>query len=107
MYNKYITIFIEGGVMVKGNRIGTIISILIPILLTLLITNFVFGIISTTLQGIPIFLPLIFCPIGIILAFISFKADKNRWSKIGLILNTVLFFSPFIWMIGGTILFGV
>lgn len=100
-------LFTKGSVVMKVNKIGTVISILIPILLTLLIINFVYKIIPTTFQGLPIFLPLFFCPIGIILAFISFKADKNGWSKIGLILNTVLFFTPFIWMIGGTVLFGV
>jgi hypothetical protein len=99
--------FVRGGVVVKVNKIGAVISILIPILLTLLIINFVYGIIPTTFQGLPIFLPLLFCPIGIVLAFISFKTDKNRWSKIGLTLNTVLFFTPFIWMIGAIVLFGV
>lgn len=93
--------------MVKVNKLGAMISIFIPILLTLLIVNFVYEMIPTPFQGLPIFLPLFFCPIGILLAFISFKADKNGWSKIGITLNTVLFFTPFIWMIGGTVLFGV
>lgn len=68
--------------MVKGNRIGAVISILISILLTLLIINFVFGIIPTTLEEIPIFLPLLFCPIGIILASISFRQKKIDGQKL-------------------------
>lgn len=95
------------GILVNVNKVGAVISILIPVLLTLLIINFLYEIIPTIFQGLPIFLPLFFCPLGIILAFISYKADKNRWSKIGIILNAVLFFTPFIWMIGGTIFFGV
>lgn len=100
-------LFYKGGVWVKVTKIGTIISILLPIVLIFLIINFVFEIIPTIFQGLPIFLPLIFCPVGIILAFNSYKVDKNRWSKTGILLNVVLFFTPFIWMIGGTMLFGV
>ncbi|MGX5608946.1 hypothetical protein ACWKTZ_21475 [Bacillus cereus] len=90
----------------KANKLVTVISILIPIILISLIINFVYEVIPTTFQGLPIFLPLILCPVGITLALVSYKADKNIWSKIGIILNAVLLFTPFIWMIGGTILFG-
>lgn len=94
--------------MVKVNKagVGAIISILIPALLTILIINFVYEIIPTVLEGLPIFLPLLFCPIGIILAVLAYKTDKRKLSKVGIVLNAVLFFSPFIWMIGGTIFFG-
>ncbi|MFJ8265371.1 hypothetical protein [Peribacillus asahii] len=93
--------------MVKFHKLGVFVSILLPVLLIMLIINFVYGIIPTVFQGLPVFLPLIFCPIGIVLALISYRADKNKWSKIGLVSNAVLFFVPFVWMIGGTVLFGV
>ncbi|MCL6572578.1 MAG: hypothetical protein K6T88_12990 [Bacillus sp. (in: Bacteria)] len=92
--------------MVKTRKVGTAISILIPALLTLLIINFVYEIIPTNFQGIPVFLPMFFCPFGIYLASISYKLDKGIWSKIGIIFNAIVFFTPFVWMIGGTILFG-
>lgn len=91
----------------KVNKLSVVLSILIPIVLTMLIINFVFELIPTTIQGLPMFLPLIFCPIGIILAYIDFKSEKSGWSRLGLILNSVLFIVPIIWMVGGTVFFGV
>ncbi|WP_088362915.1 hypothetical protein [Bacillus cereus] len=91
----------------KVNKLSVVLSILIPIVLTMLIINFVFELIPTTIQGLPMFLPLIFCPIGIILAYIDSKSGKSIWSRLGFILNSVLFFVPIIWMVGGTVFFGV
>lgn len=88
-------------------KTGLCISILLPVLLISLIINFVFGIIPTFLQGIPIFLPLFFCPTGVILATLSYKVDKNKWAKIGIVLNSLLFLTPIAWMIFGVIFYGV
>ncbi|MCY9205943.1 hypothetical protein [Bacillus atrophaeus] len=89
------------------SKAGEILSVIIPALIALLIINFVYGIIPTALKGLPVFLPLLFCPIGMMLALISYRGSQNRWSKIGIILNSIIFLFPFIWMVGGSILFGV
>ncbi|WP_144537146.1 hypothetical protein [Bacillus thuringiensis] len=88
------------------NKIRTIIALLIPLVLTMFIINFVGRFIPTILEGLPIFFPLILCPIGLALAYFSYKDEKSSWSRVGMLLNAVLFFTPFIWMIGGTIFFG-
>ncbi|MDX5808178.1 MULTISPECIES: hypothetical protein [unclassified Bacillus cereus group] len=90
----------------KVHKTGTFLSILMPTALTMLIINFLYELIPTPLEGLPIFFPLIVCPIGFILAYISYKNGGSRWTKFGMVLNSVLFCTPFIWMIGGTLLFG-
>ncbi len=96
----------EGDATVNVNKIRTIISILIPLVLTMLIVNFLCEVIPNILEGLPIFFPLIICPIGFILAYISYKSERSRWTKFGMVLNSVLFCTPFIWMIGGTMFIG-
>ncbi|MES5896703.1 hypothetical protein [Bacillus cereus group sp. RP43] len=86
--------------MIKNNRIGTIIPILIPVLLILSIVNVAYKIIITEFFGVSILLPVFLCPIGFILAIFSYQVDKNIGAKIGIILNVVVFLIPFIWMLG-------
>ncbi|OFD79327.1 MULTISPECIES: hypothetical protein [Bacillus cereus group] len=86
--------------MIKKKRIGTIISILIPVLLILSIVNVAYKIILTEFFGVSILLPVFLCPIGFILAIFSYQIDKNIGAKIGIILNVVVFLIPFIWVIG-------
>ncbi|HDR3890407.1 TPA: hypothetical protein QCO65_004930 [Bacillus cereus] len=86
--------------MIKKNRIGTIISILIPVLLILSIVNVAYKFILTEFFGVSIFLPVFLCPIGFFLAIFSYQVDKNIRAKIGIILNVVVFLIPFIWVIG-------
>lgn len=85
--------------MLKKNRICTIISIIIPILLILSIVNVAYKIILTEFFGVSILLPVFLCPIGFILAIFSYQVDKNSRAKIGIILNVVVFLIPFIWVI--------
>ncbi|MBO1582097.1 hypothetical protein [Bacillus sp. XF8] len=87
--------------MMIKNRVGTIISILIPVLLILFIVNVTNTVIITVFFGVSIFLPILLCPIGLILAVLSYKVDKNTGAKIGIILNVVAFLIPFILMIRG------
>ncbi|MGF9769652.1 hypothetical protein [Bacillus albus] len=85
--------------MIKKNRIGTIISIIIPVLLILSIFNVTYKIILTDFFGVSILLPVFLCPIGFILAIFSYQLDKNIRAKTGIILNVVVFLIPFIWVI--------
>ncbi|MGG3522052.1 hypothetical protein ABES33_19545 [Bacillus pseudomycoides] len=88
--------------MLKKSRVTTSISILIPVLLILLIVNFINEIILTVFQGISLVLPLFLCPIGFISAIFSYKVDKNNGAKIGIVLNVLVFLIPFILLIRGT-----
>ncbi|WP_439876969.1 hypothetical protein ACSLGG_31545 (plasmid) [Bacillus mycoides] len=81
-------------------KIGTIISIIIPILLILSIVNFAYKIILTEFFGVSILLPVFLCPIGFTLAIFSYQVDKNIGAKIRIILNMLVFLIPFIRVIG-------
>ncbi|UNP78417.1 hypothetical protein MN033_09695 [Bacillus nitratireducens] len=84
--------------MILKNRIGTIISIIIPVLSILSIVNVAYKIILTEFFGVSILLPVFLCPIGLILAIFSYQVDKNIGAKIGIILNMLVFLIPFIWL---------
>ncbi|MGE6599965.1 hypothetical protein [Bacillus proteolyticus] len=79
---------------------GTIISIIVPVLSILSIVNVAYKIVLTEFFGVSILLPVSLCPIGFILAIFSYQVDKNIGAKIGIILNVVVFLIPFIWVIG-------
>jgi len=71
------------------------------------IVNFFFDIITfEKIQGLPVFLPLIFCSIGLIFASKAYRIQKSALTLSAIIANLVLFLFPFIYMIGGTLLFG-
>ncbi|PEY42173.1 hypothetical protein CN354_04640 [Bacillus cereus] len=88
--------------MLENSRITTIISISIPVLLILLIVNFINEIILTVFQGVSLVVPLFLCPIGFILAIFSYTVDKSNGAKIGIVLNVLVFLIPFILLIRGT-----
>lgn len=74
----------------------------------ILICNFLFNIVPLErIQGMPVFLPLLFCPIGIFFALRAYKTRKRAISFIGAIANVLLFLFPIMYMIIGTALFGV
>lgn len=71
------------------------------------IVNFFFDIITLKkIQGLPIFFPLIFCFIGLFFASKAYSIQKSALTLSVIIANLVLFLFPFIYMIGGTLLFG-
>ncbi|WP_326227133.1 hypothetical protein [Bacillus mojavensis] len=87
-------------------KAAVIFSFAFPIITSILIINFLTGIIAMPWQGMPVLCPLLFSPIGIMLALASIKTSK-RWAIWGIILNSALFLFPFFWFIGGTLLSGV
>jgi drug/metabolite transporter (DMT)-like permease len=71
------------------------------------IVNFFFDIITfEKIQGLPVFFPLIFCSIGLFFASKAYGIQKSALTLSVIIANLVLFLFPFIYMIGGTLLFG-
>ncbi|WP_307337491.1 hypothetical protein [Metabacillus malikii] len=90
------------------NFVLGIISILIPVVVTILIINFFSAfILLEKLQGLPVIMPIFLCPIGAMLGFISYRLYKGKLSLIGIIINILLFMFPIIYHVLGTFYFGV
>lgn len=86
------------------------ISIGIAIILVLLISNEFTQALpthETKLQGVLILSSLFIAPIGVVLGLIPLKKNKDNFAKWGVILNIILFLFPLLYMIIGTMLFGV
>ncbi|PEE32450.1 amino acid carrier protein [Bacillus cereus] len=81
-------------------NINILTSILIPILLILCMINVTYRIKLTALFGVSIFLPIFLCPIGFMLAVLSYERDKTIWAEIGITLNVLVFWLPLIWILG-------
>ncbi|QKY68564.1 hypothetical protein [Lentibacillus sp. CBA3610] len=72
------------------------------------IVNFMFDIITLeNIQGLPVFSPLVFCSFGLFFASKAYQIQKNALTIGAVTANLVLFLFPFIYMIGGTAIFGV
>ena len=85
-----------------------IISYLLFLVPLIFITNFLFDIITLeNIQGLPVFFPLVFCSIGLFFASKAYQTQKNALTIGAIIANSVLLLFPFIYMIGGTAIFGV
>ncbi|MDQ0227935.1 hypothetical protein J2S02_004282 [Metabacillus niabensis] len=53
------------------------------------------------------FSPFIFCTLGLFFALKAYKIKKTHLTLSAIIANIVLFLFPFLYMIGGTVIFGV
>ena len=92
----------------KNVTVLGLLSVLLPVVIALLIINFFTGIIiMDQLQGLPIIMPLFICPIGAVLGFVSYRANKNKLSLIGIIANILLFLFPIVYNVLGTLIMGV
>jgi len=62
---------------------------------------------SSTLQGLPVLLPIFIAPIGIFLGAIgSSSSEVNKQARYGFRFNLIMLMLPFAYMILGTLLFG-
>lgn len=85
-----------------------IVSYLLFFVPLIFIVNFLFDIVTLEkIQGLPIFFPLVFCPFGLFFAIKAHKIQKDVLTFVGIIVNPVLFIFPFVYMILGTVIFGV
>lgn len=82
------------------------LSVLIPSVLTVFIINFLFEIVPLKIQGLPIVLPFIVCPVGAILGFFSYTINRNKLALFGLIFNIVLFIFPVLFNVIATVIGG-
>ncbi|WP_017548321.1 hypothetical protein [Salinicoccus carnicancri] len=91
----------------KINILG-ILSILIPTIVSILILNFLLGIVPIKkIEGLPLVMPMFLCPIGAIIGFIAYRYRKDQLSMIGIIFNIILFLFPIAYNIFVTLIFGV
>ena len=89
-------------------KFPSIVSLVISSILLLLFINVFLDVIPLydTIQGLPLILPAFIAPIGIIIGAIGYSNFKNRLGLFGLVSNIIMFLLPFVYMIGGTLIFG-
>lgn len=81
------------------------ILFLVPLIF---IVNFLFDIVTLErIQGLPVFSPFIFCTLGLFFAVKAYQIKKTHLTLSAIIANIVLFLFPFIYMLGGIVVFGV
>lgn len=72
------------------------------------IVNFLFDTVTLErIQGLPVFSPFVFCSLGLFFAVKAYQIKKTHLTLSAIIANIVLFLFPFIYMLGGTVIFGV
>lgn len=85
-----------------------IVSLMIPLVMLILILNWLFKITPyQSLEGMPIMICPITCLIGAVIARISFKINSSALSKISLIFNLMLILAPLLYWHIGTLILGV
>lgn len=88
-------------------NIFSIISFIIPLLIFILILNWFFGITPyQRLEGMPLMLTPLICPIGILFGVLSIKISANKLGKWSIIFNGILILLPFLYWTLGTIFLG-
>ncbi|MFD6442747.1 hypothetical protein ACFWDG_23915 [Peribacillus sp. NPDC060186] len=97
--------FSKGLIVLKTFIIVSYLLFLVPLMF---IVNFLFDIVTLEkIQGLPIFFPLVFCPIGLFFTSKAHKIQKNFLTLGAIIVNSVLLIFPLVYMILGTVIFGV
>lgn len=93
---------------IKDNvNILSIISFTISLIIFMLILNWFFQITSfQKLQGMPLLLAPMICPVGILFGFLSMKSKSNKLGKWSIIFNVILITLPFLYWTLGTLIFG-
>ena len=99
-----------GGVSMKNGTVNIfgVVSVLIPLILSILILNFFLEIVpNEKIQGLPLILPLFLCPIGAVVGVVGYRYRKDQILRIGIISNIILFLFPIAYNIFATLIFGV
>ena len=89
-----------------GNILG-IISFTIPLINFMFILNWFFEITPyQKLEGMPLLLTPLFCPIGLLFGGLSMAIIRNKLAKYSIIFNIILITLPFLYWTLGTLIFG-
>lgn len=84
-----------------------IVSFTIPLIMFILILNWFFEITPyQRLEGMPLMLTPLVCPIGILFGSLSIKITPNKLGKWSIIFNCMLIALPFLYWTLGTLVFG-
>ena len=84
-----------------------VISFIIPLVVFMFILNWFFKITPyQKLQGMPLMLTPLICPIGILFGVLSTKTTPNKFAKYSIIFNAILISLPFLYWTLGTLVFG-
>ncbi len=86
----------------------SIVSLIISGSLFLLFINAFVNIIPLRdlIQGIPIILPAFVAPFGVLFGFVGYLNMRNKLGLYGILSNIFMFLLPFIYVMGGTLIFG-
>ncbi|MBU5299160.1 hypothetical protein KQI45_03575 [Clostridium sporogenes] len=91
----------------RSATILAIVSLIMSIIVILPILNWLFKITPwQKWEGLPLFFGIFISPLGFLLGILSIKIQSNKLGKIGVIINTLLFLLPFIYMTLGVLIFG-
>ncbi|EDU38843.1 hypothetical protein B2H94_03125 [Clostridium sporogenes] len=84
-----------------------IVSLIVSIIVILPILNWLFKITPwQKWEGLPLFFGIFISPLGFLLGILSVRIETNKWGKLGIVINTLLFLLPFIYMTLGVLIFG-
>ncbi|MCE7699848.1 MAG: hypothetical protein K8E24_013865 [Methanobacterium paludis] len=96
----------EPSVKNTGKLLG-IVSLGVALIIFLPILNWFFKITPyQKLEGVPLLITPFLSPIGFVFGAISIKVSPNKFGKLGIISNTILFLLPFLYWSLGTLIFG-
>lgn len=85
-----------------------IVSLAVALIIFLPILNWLFKITPyQDLEGMPLLIAPFVSPVGIIFGIISVKVSCNKFGKLGIISNIVLFLLPFLYWYLGIFILGV
>jgi len=97
---------IKSSIKSSRNTLG-IISFTIALIIFILILNWFFEITQyQKLEGMPLMLAPLICPIGILFGILSMKTTPNKLGKLSIIFNGILITLPFLYWTLGTLIFG-
>ncbi|HGG0418056.1 hypothetical protein EXQ31_03970 [Clostridium botulinum] len=84
-----------------------IVSLIVSIIVILPILNWLLKITPwQKWEGLPLFFGIFISPLGFLFGILSIKVQSNKLGKIGVIINTLLFLLPFIYMTLGVLILG-
>jgi hypothetical protein len=97
---------IKSTIKCNANILG-IKSFTIPLIIFMFILNWFYKITPyQKLQGMPLMLTPLVCPIGILFGVLSIKTIPNKLGKWSIIFNSVLISLPFLYWTLGTLILG-
>lgn len=97
----------ETKIVNKSTKFLNMISIILPVMMILLILNWLFSITPfQSLQGLPLVIAPLLSIILIVLGFFTFKNNRSIILKLGIGINLLIIIFSFLYHFLGTLIFG-